>query len=197
MGNTRVRSVTKGPGRPRDPHKREAVLAAVRDLIISDGYGAATIQAISERSGVSRPTIYKNWGDRLSLLEEALYSDRSDDPVPDMGTLEDDLTVLVGELVTDISRPEMQRGLASLHADVVELRGQESPYWAATLSRWGLVFAAASDRGELEASDVAARARLALHMALGSLLLMSRDKRYSRRRLSREISSVLCGGLFA
>jgi len=173
------------------------VLAAVRDLIIADGYGAATIQAISERSGVSRPTIYKNWGDRLSLLEEALYSDRSGDPVPDTGTIEGDLTILVGELVADLSRPEMQRGLASLHADVIELRGQESPYWAATLSRWGLVFAAASGRGELKASAVASRARLALHMALGSLLLMSRDRSYSRRRLSREISSVLCRGLFA
>ena len=39
-------------GRPRDPKRREAVLAAARDLVDERGYAATTLQAISERSGV-------------------------------------------------------------------------------------------------------------------------------------------------
>ena len=47
-------------GRPRDLKRRDAVLAAARDLLVEQGYAAATIQAIAARSGVSRPTIYKH-----------------------------------------------------------------------------------------------------------------------------------------
>ncbi|MFK7894624.1 MAG: TetR/AcrR family transcriptional regulator [Myxococcota bacterium] len=188
-------SRSASPGRPRDPKRTEAVLAAARDLIMESGYAAATIQAISERSGVSRPTIYQRWGDRISLIEEALYADPLERDAPSTGSLGGDLLKLVAELVQDMRRPEMLRGMSALHAEVLEVRGSEGRYWAPTLDRWGIVFEAAADRGEISRGSATKKARVALQMALGSLFLMARDKRYSTRQLSREITSVLLGGV--
>lgn len=48
-------------GRPRDPRTRAAILAAARALLEKGGLTAVTIEAISSKAGVSRPTIYRYW----------------------------------------------------------------------------------------------------------------------------------------
>lgn len=48
-------------GRPRDPRTRAAILAAARSLLERGGLTAVTIEAIAQKAGVSRPTIYRYW----------------------------------------------------------------------------------------------------------------------------------------
>jgi AcrR family transcriptional regulator len=48
-------------GRPRDPRIRATILAAARALLERGGLTAVTIEAIANRAGVSRPTIYRYW----------------------------------------------------------------------------------------------------------------------------------------
>jgi len=48
-------------GRPRDPRTRAAILVAARDLLARGGLTAVTIEAIAQKAGVSRPTIYRYW----------------------------------------------------------------------------------------------------------------------------------------
>ena len=48
-------------GRPRDPRTRAAILVAARELLERGGLTAVTIEAISQKAGVSRPTIYRYW----------------------------------------------------------------------------------------------------------------------------------------
>ena len=48
-------------GRPRDPRTRAAILAAARTLLERGGLTAVTIEAIAQKAGVSRPTIYRYW----------------------------------------------------------------------------------------------------------------------------------------
>jgi AcrR family transcriptional regulator len=48
-------------GRPRDPRTRAAILLAARDLLERGGLTAVTIEAIAQKAGVSRPTIYRYW----------------------------------------------------------------------------------------------------------------------------------------
>jgi AcrR family transcriptional regulator len=59
------RSPASGPlptrGRPRDPRTRAAILAAARVLLERGGLTAVTIEAIAQKAGVSRPTIYRYW----------------------------------------------------------------------------------------------------------------------------------------
>jgi AcrR family transcriptional regulator len=69
-GPSRQRS--RAPGRPRSQRAHRAVLKAARELIERGGYPAATIEAIAERSGVAKTTIYRWWPNRASLVVDLL-----------------------------------------------------------------------------------------------------------------------------
>jgi AcrR family transcriptional regulator len=59
-------------GRPRSPAADEAILRAAIDLLTEGGLAAATIDAISERSGSAKTTIYRRWPTRDGLLLDAM-----------------------------------------------------------------------------------------------------------------------------
>ena len=59
-------------GRPRSEDARMAILDATRKLIAEGGYQAATIEAISARSGVAKTTIYRWWPNRAVLAIDVL-----------------------------------------------------------------------------------------------------------------------------
>lgn len=104
-------------GRPRSEEARQAVYQAVLELVNESGYSALTIEAISSRSGVGRPTIYRWWANKGELLTEA-YVERTDaNPdleVPDQGSLEKDLLYFFPRLVTYLSGPSGKVVLAIL-----------------------------------------------------------------------------------
>ena len=60
------------PGRPRSQEAQRAVMTAARELFHERGYAAATIEAIADRSGVAKTTIYRRWPNRASLLVDVL-----------------------------------------------------------------------------------------------------------------------------
>lgn len=62
-------------GRPRSQQARRAVLAATADLVMAAGYENLTIDAIAERAGVGRQTIYRWWSSKASILAEAVVED--------------------------------------------------------------------------------------------------------------------------
>lgn len=52
-----------------------AVLHAVDDLLMEEGYAAMTMKGIAERAGVSRQTIYRWWATKAEILFEASVID--------------------------------------------------------------------------------------------------------------------------
>lgn len=58
-----------GPGRPRDPAKEDAILAAARGSFLERGFHASTIEDIAARAGVSKVTLYNRFGDKETLFE--------------------------------------------------------------------------------------------------------------------------------
>lgn len=64
---------------------REAVIDAARTLFVERGYGATTIDAISEASGVPEPTVYRLFASKLgilkSLLDVSIAGDAEDVPL--------------------------------------------------------------------------------------------------------------------
>jgi AcrR family transcriptional regulator len=48
---------------------RLAVLDAARDLFVSQGYGATTLDQVAERAGVSKPTVFTAVGNKAELLK--------------------------------------------------------------------------------------------------------------------------------
>lgn len=59
---------TPGPGRPKDPAKREAILAAAQVLFLSNGYEGSSMDAIAAEAGVSKLTLYSHFGDKEALF---------------------------------------------------------------------------------------------------------------------------------
>lgn len=53
---------------------RGRILAAVRDLAVEEGFGGFTVEKVAERAGVSRMTVYYQFGSKHELLE-ALFDD--------------------------------------------------------------------------------------------------------------------------
>lgn len=78
--------------RPRSARVHEAVLAATRALLAAGGLPAATVDAISDRSGVSKATIYKHWPSRTAVAAEAFGLEMADAiPAPRTGDGLEDL----------------------------------------------------------------------------------------------------------
>ena len=93
MTNTNSRPVD-----PRIERTRQVVLAAALELISERGFGSVTVEAISERSGVARSTIYRHWKQLPDLMLDALAVGIQRSEPPDTGALRSDLIVLVGEV---------------------------------------------------------------------------------------------------
>ncbi|MEV4562870.1 TetR/AcrR family transcriptional regulator [Nonomuraea sp. NPDC049419] len=54
--------------REGSPHKRAAILAAARELFLTDGFDRSSIGAIAAKAGVSTRTVYDYFGDKQTLL---------------------------------------------------------------------------------------------------------------------------------
>lgn len=62
----------RGPGRPRDQTKGDAILDAAWVLFLERGVGAVSIEGIAAKAGVSKMTVYKHYTDKHALFEEAV-----------------------------------------------------------------------------------------------------------------------------
>lgn len=64
-------------GRRKDGAKREAILAAARDLFFARGIDATTIEVIAAAAGVSKVTVYGHFGDKPTLFEACVRNEAS------------------------------------------------------------------------------------------------------------------------
>ncbi|MFC4335932.1 TetR/AcrR family transcriptional regulator [Salininema proteolyticum] len=68
-----MKTTAQTPGRRRQSEaKRAAVLDAAEALFVSDGYEVTSVDAIAERAGVSKRTVYDHFGDKQNLFRIVL-----------------------------------------------------------------------------------------------------------------------------
>lgn len=80
------------PVRPRSVRAHTAVLTATCELLRAGGFPAATVDAVAERSGVSKATLYKHWPSRAAIAAEAFgIRMAACIPLPDTGSAVGDL----------------------------------------------------------------------------------------------------------
>jgi AcrR family transcriptional regulator len=80
-------------GRPRSQEARSAVLEAAGALLEEEGLPAVTIEAVSARSGIGKPTIYRYWPNRLAVAIDAFAARMAGQVSPaDLGDARSDLT---------------------------------------------------------------------------------------------------------
>ena len=62
----------RSPGRPRSEEADAAILGAALDLLIERGVAATSIEAVAQRAGVTRATVYRRFPNKVQLLIAAV-----------------------------------------------------------------------------------------------------------------------------
>jgi AcrR family transcriptional regulator len=82
----------RGNRHGRSEEARQSVLEAADDLLVEQGFARLTIEAIADRAGVAKQTIYRWWSSKTDILMDAFIQDAAEDRVrTDSGDLRHDL----------------------------------------------------------------------------------------------------------
>jgi AcrR family transcriptional regulator len=92
------------PGRPVEERPRQAAIEATLELIAENGIGGLTTNAVAERAGISKATMYRRWRSKQELVVDAVAALVSEIAVPDTGSTHDDLRALMRGAVGVYSR---------------------------------------------------------------------------------------------
>jgi AcrR family transcriptional regulator len=87
----------RGPD-ARVQRSRERVLTSAFDLLGESGVSGFTIDEVARRSGVAKTTIYRHWPAREALVLEAASLISAAVEVPDTGSVQGDVTVILNNL---------------------------------------------------------------------------------------------------
>ncbi|MBA5804039.1 TetR/AcrR family transcriptional regulator [Rhizobium changzhiense] len=66
----------KKRGRPPSAAAQRLALEAAHEILMAEGFGRMTIEAVAARSGVGKPTIYRSWANAQELAMAALLVNR-------------------------------------------------------------------------------------------------------------------------
>jgi AcrR family transcriptional regulator len=108
----------RGPGRPPDLAKRQAILDATLELLAEVGYASLTIDAVAKRAGSNRLLVYRVWDSKAVLVRDAIFGSADRLVVPDTGSLVDDLRDFVGQLVDHMRLPAYVKGAPGLTVEM-------------------------------------------------------------------------------
>jgi AcrR family transcriptional regulator len=86
-------------GRPVEARPREAAIQATLDLIAAHGIAGLTTDAVAQRAGISKATMYRRWRSKQQLVVDAVAALVSDIAVPDTGSTRGDLVALMAGAV--------------------------------------------------------------------------------------------------
>ena len=140
---------------PRIERTRAVVMRTAIDIVAERGFRGATIDAIAQRSGVARSTIYRHWSQKEDLLLEAMASLVDEVAVVTGGGVRDDLVALARPLSDLLAAEPMGSVVASI---ILESRRDQAldGLRQKLIERRGLaargVITVAVERGELDPS---------------------------------------------
>jgi AcrR family transcriptional regulator len=92
------------PGRPRSAASHQAILRATLELLAEKGLRAMSMDAVAQRAGVSKATIYRRWKSKEELIEELLDTLVALIPPVDTGDPRDDM-LAAGRVVQGAAGP--------------------------------------------------------------------------------------------
>ena len=161
-----------GEQRPggRAARVRTAVLEAAGELLTEVGYDVMSMEDVAARAGVHKTTVYRRWPTKAALTADAASLKSADAiPIPDSGTLVEDLQLLARDVVANIGTDEgarRYRSIAAASATSDELTVAMHGFWAERLALSAVIVERAIARGELPDS---ADANLIIETVIGPL----------------------------
>ena len=122
------------------------------ELVAEAGIQACSFENVSERSGISRSTLYRHWDDKSQLLLDALRGQIIERSAPDTGSLRDDMLSAMLGLGHALEQTPWGAMVAQLMAaaavdpEVAKIQQDAAEYHAGVETR---IIDRAIDRGEL------------------------------------------------
>ena len=120
------------------------------------GYPALSFETVAKRAGVHKTTLYRRWGKPEGLLlEAALEFSGNGVPLPDTGSLRDDLLLLARNVAESLNSPAPQAMLRAVVTEAKhnpELAGVARTYWRARFRHIGEIVRRGVERGEVSFS---------------------------------------------
>lgn len=189
-------AVRRGPGRPPDLAKREAVLAATREVLAEVGYTSMTIDAVAQRAGSNRVLIYRVWDTKLALAADALFGTAGAFTVPDTGSLREDLRGFIAQHVARMNGPAYLKGLPGLTVELLNdpdlYRWMHVRFVQPSEDGYREILERAAARGEI-ADDV--DPKLLTRVVSGATTSLAQTGRLSADATTDVLVQMLLGGL--
>lgn len=151
-------------GRPRDPSRDEAIIDAVVEVLVRDGYDRLTMEGVATAAGVGKATVYRRWANKAELVIDTMATLKPAIDAIDTGTLEGDIE----KMIAISCNPYSQRLLrvmvsicSALPREPELLEAFRTRFTEPRIARMTEMLERARRRGELKADiDVAMAASL-------------------------------------
>lgn len=93
------------------------VLDATLEEFARSGYAKLSVEAVAQRAGVNKTTVYRRWPTKADLVRAALLSVSQHDDVPDTGSLRGDLLAILERVVKIASSPRKRSIMRAFFAE--------------------------------------------------------------------------------
>jgi AcrR family transcriptional regulator len=97
-------SPRRTPGRPRSEESHQAIIGATLELLLEAGYGSLTMEAVRQRAGVGKATIYRRWASKEELVRDAIAYMHEDFTEIDTGSLRGDYAAIAAQVRSSAHR---------------------------------------------------------------------------------------------
>ncbi len=155
MSDTEALQEAPRRGRPRSERSRKAILAAASELLLDGGLDSTSMDAVAERAGTSKATIYRWWPSKELLALEVLFAewDAQRPASSDTGALAGDLLALIRPWARQLGARPYGRVIAGLLTRAQSDPGFAEEYRARFVEprrdQAREIFARAIERGEI------------------------------------------------
>jgi AcrR family transcriptional regulator len=138
----------------RSARVRGAVLQAALQAMAEHGLDGVTISEIARRAGVHATSIQRRWGSRENVALDAMLTYSQEKlPIPDTGSLRDDLVAFARSVATYLDTPlgeALARTMAATDDDPA-LVANRARFWQARYETARVIVDRAIDRREVSA----------------------------------------------
>lgn len=193
MTTSAIISGTLRPG-GRTARTRDAVFDATLAELVGSGYAQTSVEAIAQRAGVHKTTVYRRWGTKDALIADALeHAAAARTEIADTGDIDADMRTLARGVVATLTS---RSGIATVRAIVAEAPGSPElgrvmhHFWAARLTQIGPIIERAVGRQQLPPTTSAAELMKFIAAPLYYQLLMT-DERLTETSADRAAAAAL------
>jgi AcrR family transcriptional regulator len=190
-------------GRPRSAEADEAIFLATFELLATLGLHGLSMEAVADKAGVGKATLYRRYSSKRDLVEAALRTVRSNEPAPDTGSVRSDLAKLAKRELSAAKRiPNLERFAPQLLSDAAGdpelLAVAHETVLAADRGRIAEILRRGIERGELRADlDVEVATDLFHAPLIYQFLLSGRGVKAIRASYIEKMMRMLAEGMAA